>query len=321
MKTILAASVLALITSTSAFASGLSSANIDQIAVGLQKALNEITDATSVNLVDQDAVNAANLVNLEDVGGVDTIEQSSAVWQKASNSIGSFKYGTVNVSEVTQEATNVTNSITLGDADASNPEKFWASVSSKLDSISQSALIKQSATNDIGLASSATDFSQSAVNAANLVSVNFKTPDLESVTQHGVGSQYASNNIDFKYIIDANLTNTDGVIPSTQDATNVVNSVTAEKVTKTLSQFSATSQVASNVADSYKIGSKVWDFDQSAVNAANLVQIGDINDNLDISQTAFAAQLATNSLDVNGTVSNVAQSATNVANSISNIAD
>lgn len=319
MKTVIAASVLALMTSTSAFATGPSSANIDQIAFGIQDALNKITDATSADLVDQDAVNAANLVNLENVGGVDTIEQTSGVWQKASNSIGSLYK--VSVSQVTQEATNVANSITLGDADASGFEKALASFQSKLDSISQNALIKQTATNDIGLASSATDFSQSAVNAANLVTINFKTPDLQSVTQHGVGSQYASNNIDFKYVIDANLTNVDGVIPSTQDATNVVNSVTAEKVTKTLSQFSSTSQVASNVADSHKIGSHVWDFEQTAVNAANLVQIGNINDDLDISQSVLAGQWASNDLDVNGTVSNVVQSATNVANSISNIAD
>lgn len=309
MKTIIAASALALMTSTSAFATGpMESANIDQIAVGIQQALNDISDVTAAVDVEQDAVNAANLVNLTDAQGLDSISQWSWLKQEASNSLTGFL---PTISDVSQSATNVVNSISLDTADV-------------LDDIVQSAKIDQTAANDIAVAYKITDVSQEAVNAANLITVD-ASPDLEDIEQVAVGHQSATNSIQFKLSIDGNaLDDDDMLIPSAQSATNVANSATVDKVSKTLSQFSLTGQTASNTADSILDGwgygfSKIWDLDQSAVNAANLVQIGEINDSLDISQVAFAGQLATNGIDVNGTVTNVTQSATNVANSIGNI--
>lgn len=312
MKTIIAVSALALMTSTSAFAFTPftpESANVDQIAVGIQEALNEIKDVTAAVEVDQDAVNAANLVNLVNAQGLDSISQWSWLKQVASNSLTGFLPV---ISDVSQSATNVVNSISLETAN-------------KLDKIDQSAKIDQTAANDIAVAYKITDVSQEAVNAANLITVDV-SPDLYKVEQNAVGHQVAVNSITFLKSLDGNALDDEGeLIPSAQSATNVANSATVQKVSKTLSQFSFTGQVASNTVDSVAdwVGygsSKIWDLDQSAVNAANLVQIGQINDSLDISQVAFAGQLATNSIDVNGTVENVMQSATNVANSIGNIA-
>ncbi|KPF46519.1 hypothetical protein IP76_06565 [Rhizobium sp. AAP43] len=302
------------------------SADILQLVGGVQEALNEIDDVTSAVGVTQEAVNAANLVSLVDAGGLDEIAQGSWLEQDAENSIdsgGSYIWWSWHpdyavIKDVTQSATNVANSVSLGTDVVDAPEGALY-----LDEIKQGAFVDQYATNDIETAYTVEDVSQSAVNAANLISVDVATSELKDIVQFAVGDQDAYNTIVFKKSIDGNATEVVGeatvVIPSTQSATNVVNSVSVQSVSKTLAQFSAVEQDAKNVADSVGSNSNVWDFNQTAVNATNLVSIGAINDTLDISQVAFASQEASNLLDANGTVEQVVQSATNVANSIGSL--
>lgn len=324
MKTILAASLIALMSSSAVFA--WESADIEQLVGGVQEALNEIDDVTSAVGVTQEAVNAANLVSLVDAGGLDEIAQGSWLEQDAENSIESgwdwvpffgLQPDYAVITDVTQSATNVANSVSLGTTGDAPEGALY------LDKIKQGAFVDQYATNDIETAYTVEDVSQSAVNAANLISSDVATEDLYKVKQFAVGDQDAYNTIVFKKSIDGNATEVVGeatvVIPSTQDATNVVNSVSVQSVSKTLAQFSAVEQDAKNVADSVGSNSNVWDFNQTAVNATNLVSIGAINDTLDISQVAFASQEASNLLDANGTVEQVVQSATNVANSIGSL--
>ncbi|THV21289.1 hypothetical protein [Peteryoungia ipomoeae] len=322
MKTIIAASALALMTSTSAFATDYD-ADIMQFAVGVQEALNDIKDVTKATDVAQDAVNAVNLVSLADAANLDTILQKSAVEQDAENSIESgWKFNVwkwkwepdyVTIKGVTQNATNVANSVSLG---ASTPPIGTAGV---LDSIKQKAFVDQYATNDIKVAYTVEDVAQTAVNAANLISLEMDAPDLDEIKQFAVGDQDALNTIEFKKWIDGNKVVAGKVVPSTQDATNVINSVSVPSVNLTLAQFSAVDQKARNVADSVGSNSQIWDFEQTAVNAANLVSIDSIDTGLGISQVAFVSQNASNLIDANGTVQAVVQSATNVANSIGDL--
>lgn len=346
MKTIIAASALALMTSTSAFA--WESANIGQLVGGVQDALNEIENVTAVTNTTQNAVNAANLVSKVSAGGLDSVFQFSDVDQDAENKIDSgtatgikyflgFPIGTytydiyTSIKDVSQSATNVVNSVSLGELVDADEDETTDPVAvgdaDVLDIIKQKAFVDQSAMNSIDTATTVEDVTQSAVNAANLITSEVDTPELKWVKQSAVGDQTASNVLKFKTWIDANQTEevevdgelVDVVIPSTQDATNVANSVTLKSVSKTLLQYSDVAQDATNVAESVSYSSNVWDFEQTAVNAANLVSIGAINDALDIGQIAHADQWAMNSLTANGTVDAVVQSATNVANSIGDL--
>ncbi len=316
MKSILAASVLALMSSTVAFALDVD-ADINQVALGVQEALNNITDVKTATGVGQTAVNAANLVSKVDASNLDTVSQFSGLEQDAENSLDSGGSGFwwwytpdyAVIKDVTQSATNVANSISLGD----EVEGGSASV---LDRMTQTAFVDQWATNDIDAADTVEDVSQTAVNAANLISSDVDTPDLYEVSQFAVGDQDAVNTIVFKTWIDGNEPGDTGVIPSTQAATNVINSVTVKSVNTTLAQFSAVDQKAHNLADSVGSNSNVWDFDQTAVNATNLVSIDTIQVGTGINQLAFVSQEASNLIDANGSVQAVVQSATNVANSI-----
>ncbi len=322
MKSVIAASVLALMASTSAFATDVD-ADISQFAIGIQEALNDIEDVTKVKVGVQEAVNAANLVSKASAGNLDTILQKSAVEQDAENSIESgyswdwnwkkhkweMERDYVTIDDVTQSATNVANSVSLGDDDVPGTANV-------LDWIKQGAFVDQYATNDIAVADTVLDVSQTAVNASNLIMVDLDAPDLDKIEQVAVGDQDALNTIQFKKWIDGNATVDGDVVPSTQDATNVINSVSVKSVNYTLAQFSAVDQKARNVADSVGSNSKIWDFEQTAVNATNLVSIDEIDVGLGISQVAFVSQNASNLIDANGTVEAVVQSATNVANSI-----
>jgi hypothetical protein len=180
--------------------------------------------------------------------------------------------------------------------------------------VSQVSLGVQAALNKITDATKALDISQTAVNAANLI--NLPEEELDDVMQIAVGGQLASNFIEFSKSFDANATVDGKLVPSSQSATNVANSVTVAEVSDTLKQFSAMGQVATNVADSTHWGTDVWDLKQTSVNAANLVTVGDLGKSVEIGQLSLTDQFAMNKLDVNGAVTNVVQSATNVANSI-----
>ncbi|QLF71037.1 hypothetical protein FE840_016595 [Peteryoungia desertarenae] len=180
--------------------------------------------------------------------------------------------------------------------------------------LSQVSIGVQDALNKITDASKALDVSQTAVNAANLI--NLPSDDINSIEQKSIGSQLSSNFIEFSKSFDANAA-VDGVlVPSTQSATNVANSVSVEEINDTLKQYSDTAQVAKNIADSTRFSTNVWDLKQTSVNAANLVTVAELDTRIEVSQLSLTDQFAMNKLDVNGAVTNVVQSATNVANSI-----
>lgn len=410
MKSVFAASVMMLMASTSAFATDVD-AEIDQFAVGIQKALNKINDATKVTGATQEAVNAANLVSKVNAGELSEISQKSAVKQIAVNSIEAPKFNKVEVKGAVQEATNVANSISLGkeggtgnasdlqtikqisfgDQFAKNKiedvkvadtveqaavnaanlvtlsvdagavdyisqkslseqtainkiDSGWTwkgavinevsqsatnvansislgeitpSSGSMLDEVKQGAFVDQFASNEIAIAKTVEDVVQEAVNATNLITSDKAA--LGIVTQVAFGDQDALNTIKFKQWIDGNNVVDGKVVPASQSATNVINSVSAPVIKTTLAQFSAVDQKAKNVADSVGFGSQIWDFEQTAVNATNLVSIGAIGSGLELSQVALVSQSASNLIDANGTVEKVVQSATNVANSIGDL--
>lgn len=290
---------------------------IKQKSYGDQFAMNKIDDADLADTVEQTAVNAANLVTLSvDAGAIDKIKQMSTSEQTAINDIdtgwnwgyyGPYRNGAV-ITDVTQSATNVANSISLGEI---------GETGSMLDEVSQGAFVDQYAVNDIKVALTAEDVAQEAVNATNLITSDLA--DLSEVSQMAFGDQDALNTIEFKDWIDGNAIVDGAVVPSSQSATNVINSVSAPEIRTTLAQFSAVDQKARNVADSVSSSSKVWDLNQTAVNATNLVSIGTIGGDLELDQLAFVSQNASNLIDANGTVEAVVQSATNVANSIGDL--
>lgn len=337
MKTIVAASVLALMASTALADRGrdsYGSADIEQVATGVQEALNEIKDVMSAVDVEQTAVNAANLVSLTSTGGVEEISQTVGVKyrsrfeQDAENKIDLDWGRHVMVKDITQSATNVVNSISIGAVDEEVEAARNQSNGLDLEKIEQDAYFDQWATNDLSEGKKLEDIAQSAVNAANLISISADVGDLDEIDQVAKGDQDAKNYIEFTEWLDGNelpTADTDpddilnDVIPSTQSATNVANSVSVASVGRTLKQFSDVSQDAENVVNSEGRYSNIWDLKQTAVNAANLVSIGNIGGSLDIEQTAEVSQLASNFIDANGSIESVVQSATNVANSIGDL--
>jgi hypothetical protein len=219
MKTILAASVIALM-ATSAMARGWGSPpppppvpapeiNMNQVFQGIQAALNKIEGGEDVNDVTQTALNAANLINLPDEE-LDYVTQTAAGAQLAANYVNFSE----DLSDVTQSATNVLNSLT---------------VNSVTGSITQTTTAGQAALNAVeGVGSygwkhgkggygsdDIYDVTQTALNAANLVSID-AISDL-SIVQTFTTGQLAANYVGAL----------DNVSKITQSATNVANSIGA----------------------------------------------------------------------------------------------
>lgn len=251
MKTIVAASVLALMASTALADRGrdsYGSADIEQVATGVQEALNEIKDVMSAVDVEQTAVNAANLVSLTSTGGVEEISQTVGVKyrsrfeQDAENKIDLDWGRHVMVKDITQSATNVVNSISIGAVDEEVEAARNQSNGLDLEKIEQDAYFDQWATNDLSEGKKLEDIAQSAVNAANLISISADVGDLDEIDQVAKGDQDAKNYIEFTEWLDGNelpTADTDpddilnDVIPSTQSATNVANSVSVASVGRT----------------------------------------------------------------------------------------
>lgn len=222
MKTILATSVIVLM-ATSAMAGGpkwpkphnppvpAPEVNMLQVFNGIQSALNKIEGGKDVSGVEQEALNAANLINLPDEE-LDVVTQVAAGAQLAANYVNFSK----DLSEVTQSATNVLNSLT---------------VDSVTSSITQTTTAGQSALNAVeGVGSYSwkhgkyggygsddiDDVTQTALNAANLVSLGSVSEDLNIVQTFTTG-QLAANYVGAL----------DNVSKVTQSATNVANSIGA----------------------------------------------------------------------------------------------
>ncbi|KPF60710.1 MAG: hypothetical protein KJ981_11470 [Alphaproteobacteria bacterium] len=177
----------------------------------------------------------------------------------------------------------------------------------------------QAALNKIEGGEDVNDVTQTALNAANLI--NLPDEELDVVTQTAAGAQLAANYVNFS----------EDLSDVTQSATNVLNSLTVDSVTGSITQTTTAGQAALNAVEG--VGSYGWkhgkggygsddiyDVTQTALNAANLVSLGSVSDDLNIVQTFTTGQLAANYVGALDNVSKITQSATNVANSIGAIA-
>lgn len=177
----------------------------------------------------------------------------------------------------------------------------------------------QAALNKIEGGEDVNDVTQTALNAANLI--NLPDEELDVVTQTAAGAQLAANYVNFS----------EDLSDVTQSATNVLNSLTVDSVTGSITQTTTAGQAALNAVEG--VGSYGWkhgkggygsddiyDVPQTALNAANLVSLGSVSDDLNIVQTFTTGQLAANYVGALDNVSKITQSATNVANSIGAIA-
>lgn len=263
-------------------------ADFKQDLYGFQWSMNQIVDIDDATDIVQSAVNAGNLVTvrLDDEDGnveaslnlaLGTVIQTANVHQKASNLID----GRANSDfyALSQAATNVVNSIT---------------------------------------GTTAWNISQSVTNA-----------QLASNAMYGGSGGYDADAVDW----DADD------VEYTQAAVNASNLVDIQTLKNDIVQVSTASQTATNVASfESEIGfshhypfftvttPNVYDLGQSATNVTNSVTVGAIElgglyggcaCGFEVDQYAVAAQTATNYLSTMGDVTNIAQKATNVANSIS----
>lgn len=173
----------------------------------------------------------------------------------------------------------------------------------------------QAALNKIEGGEDVSDINQTALNAANLI--NLPDEELDVVTQAAAGAQLAANYVNFS----------EDLSEVTQSATNVLNSLTVRSVTGSITQTTTAGQAALNAVEG--VGSYGWkhgkggygsddiyDVTQTALNAANLISLGSVSDDLNIVQTFTTGQLAANYVGALDNVSKITQSATNVANSI-----
>ncbi|SIQ32785.1 hypothetical protein SAMN05880561_102759 [Rhizobium sp. RU33A] len=173
----------------------------------------------------------------------------------------------------------------------------------------------QAALNKVEGGEDVNDVTQTALNAANLI--NLPDEELDVVAQTAAGVQLAANYVNFS----------EDLSEVTQSATNVLNSLTVESVTGSITQTTTAGQAALNAVEgvgsySWKHGKggygsdDIYDVTQTALNAANLVSLGSVSEDLNIVQTFTTGQLAANYVGALDNVSKITQSATNVANSI-----
>lgn len=259
--------------------------DITQTIEGLQEALNSIEIADDATDVAQTAVNAANLISLED--NLDDVLQDADLddgnegidfEQVASNVLdsGPASFNSADLSGVTQDATNVLNSIGGVGEDGGLPD---------VNTLYQDAdEVVQDAFNDIELSGPATseDISQAATNALNLATLE----DVNGVNSIGAAFemqqdgddifQSAYNELDIRDGITD--TNTDDVLQSTQDATNVINMADiSEDLNGTLLQeLTDSDQSAANVAHDTRRNAEINDLLQAATNIANVLTVGGV---------------------------------------------
>ena len=296
--------------------------DIDQILNGVQNALNAVYAADGGVDIDQTATNAGNIISRGPDSLDDIYQLANGVSQTATNyvnstdgvnTVGPFPVpgnGALNGFEnVTQAATNVLNSLSM-DSGAS------------VETIRQRArFTDQEAANAVFYDGDSINIDQTAINAANLV--NAPTTELtEDVSQRmRGGSQLATNDA----IGDDYFDDLDDVV---QSATNVANSVSAMEVDDVRQSIRGSDQRAINTIEVYD-DLRVTDLDlnvQEAVNAANLISITDDGDDLR-QRSVFSEQVAYNMIlgpdtypgnpDHGDVVEDVAQTATNVTNSVS----
>ncbi len=333
--------------------------DIDQVLHDMQIALNSISINFDSTGGSQSAINAGNLIDLEEE--LDDVFQKTWADQVASNYAFTM-YGSWD--DFDQTATNVANSLTLpADEWYGDAEDVTQIASGLADQFAQNMTIyetlaskvTQEATNALNLINlddvdetvvqnvnpgnfqTAMNFlvggggfsqvnkaKQSATNVANVIEAN----ELDVVYQNAGNIQLAANLVDFGsggWSMDHDLNKT------RQTATNAVNVVTVDDLNEKIDQDSWGDQTALNTAVYVGAGTgwfgwqtpfdgTVVDLKQTATNVANVITVSgnlpDISGTTEISQFSDTTQFASNVLSGMGNLSDVVQSATNVANSI-----
>lgn len=263
-----------------------------------QSASNVADADIDVGEMVQNAVNAANLATAASVD--DNVDQYAFDLDQDADNLAFAFFGNINL--VDQAATNVVNSLDIDGTVGGDVDQTLGFSS-------------QTAGNTLDGVFSISNSTQAAVNAANLATLMTVEGDIDQ--SFFAAGQTAMN--DALLVIGS-------VSASDQEATNVANSVSAAGAgleIETLDQsVSFATQVAANNIGASPIGgfevTGVANVNQTAVNAANLATLQDVNVSLDQSVTGLG-QLAINTVvDVDastGGISDLTQAATNVANS------
>ncbi|WP_227284168.1 hypothetical protein [Boseongicola sp. H5] len=277
--------------------------------------------------LDQSATNVANSMSLDtdNDAGMDLDVLSQTVDSLDQNALNSIDYGS-SVSDVTQSATNAANVAVVGDinkySDQFYSDSYQLATNTVADGSSWGSVedLTQSATNVINSLSGDDlgngPYNWDIVQYVNMVEVGHEPEELQFASNYvsfGTGSYHGIG---------------DGLVNLEQAATNAANLISVETVYGTIRQFAVgLDQQAYNTAEP---GSHYWGGDvvgqvgvteQSATNAANILTaevLPSLSGVTDIVQMSVnGQQFAINSLVTNGMVNNFAQSAVNVANSIS----
>ena len=263
-----------------------------------QSASNVADADIDVGEMVQNAVNAANLATAASVD--DNVDQYAFDLDQDADNLAFAFFGNINL--VDQAATNVVNSLDIDGTVGGDVDQTLGFSS-------------QTAGNTLDGVFSISNSTQAAVNAANLATLMTVEGDIDQ--SFFAAGQTAMN--DALLVIGS-------VSASDQEATNVANSVSAagaglEIETLDQSVSFATQVAANNIGASPIQGVEVTgvaNVNQTAVNAANLATLQDVNVSLDQSVTGLG-QLAINTVvDVDastGGISDLTQAATNVANS------
>jgi len=299
--------------------------SINQVAYTPQTALNDIYISQHLESGSQAATNAANLVNVDDVqgDGMPAIDAYQDWWstQYASNWAIDTNDGNASsfIVDLIQAATNVANSINAGD-DLDGGIFQWATgwqwaenlmVSS--DDDSYIAEVEQTATN--------------VANSISTANIGAFSSNLTEQAFDGV-LQEATNDIvfgDSQFVCCSGVSGPEdlGLSDATQVALNAGNIISVtDSLNVQVIQDATGEQWALNTAvyaGPAALPSKVWDTTQDATNVVNSLStpsMPNISGVTDVTQVSSVLQVANNVLS-GGQMSTIAQTATNVANSVS----
>jgi hypothetical protein len=251
--------------------------DLKQALGGHQWAKNLIVDVNDAQDIVQNAVNAGNLINLEDLGqALGTISQNASVGQFAFNLITAEDNGYFDPDSVfyniEQAATNVVNSVS---ADvAINVRQNVTNNQAAFNTILGGSGGYDADDVDFELDTDAID-TQTAVNASNLVDIREINNE---IVQISTGSQTAINTAAFDSSGFGYFTEVPDVYDLAQSATNVTNNVTIAEFDVSgfcaceyeVDQYADVGQVAVN---SLSALGDVQNIVQSATNVANSISM------------------------------------------------
>ncbi|MBO6626644.1 hypothetical protein [Rhodophyticola sp.] len=299
MKTYLTTTAVALALATSPALANSSQTDIDQILDGVQEALNSIYAYGGGTDIDQTATNAGNIISRGSESLDDIFQDVDPMSQLAENYLEDGPGG--GWTDVNQAATNVLNSLSMDGADS------LEDVTQKVDDTAQIA------SNSILFDADSAELVQAAVNAANIVSADGVELDNNAYQRIDDTYQEAINNA----VGDDGHDDLDDI---TQAATNVGNSITMGDVDDIRQKVTDSDQFAENFINiEDDLRAEAFDLNtQDAVNALNLASI--VNGDTVRQKVDDVSQIARNYIDgasSGDNIEEVAQAATNVANSLS----